>query len=324
MKKNRPQISKAHFSKAFNYLSFVGLLSFTLLSCETPENGNWDAPTTTQPAFNEGFSEDARSAGNSLFGNVDNPSRMPSGREITETMQPGGDCTSCAASPVAPERSGLRGDPRYSYSLKNYPRPSHGCTSYNEVSASEARRLLASQNLDVRAASGSGAVTDRELRSVGAAIKRVQELNGGPLSTGMGPSQNGGPYPFVFKDENGSNQRVNQINIGRNTSRGHTHYGNSVAQHVHEWAHLIGNNGGYPAYRRAMGGAGYCLVSNYADNNANEQFAEVFTAFVTEPETLLNNSRTPEACRRAFNFFKNEFFNRGRNVENCIPHPLRN
>ncbi len=313
---------------SINFINIVGLIVLSLLfiSCETPEGGNWDDPTMTQPAFGGDFSEDARSAGNSLFGNIDNPSRMPSAREITEAMQPDGDCTGCAAAAAArsPERSGLRSDPRYSYSLKNYPRPSHGCTSYNEVSTNEARRLLASQNLDVRAASGSGAVTDRELRTVGAAIKRVQELNGGPLQTGMGPSQNGGPYPFVFKDSNGSNQRVNQINIGRNTSRGHTHYGNSVAQHVHEWAHLIGNSGGYPAYRRAMGGAGYCLVSNYADNNPNEQFAEVFTAFVTEPETLLNNSRTPEACRRAFNFFKNEFFNRGRNVENCIPHPLRN
>jgi hypothetical protein len=304
-------------------LTFGFALSLSFTSCETPNGSNWDAPNSRTPSMTPGFSDDARNTANDLFGNADAPTRMPSASQLRMAVQPEVPCSDCAQSPERVERASLGRDPQYGYSLKNYPRPAHGCTSYQEVSSAEADRLLASQNLSVRSASGSGAVTDREKRSVAAGIKRVQELNGGPLRTGMGPSQNGGPYPFVFKDSNGSNQRVNQINIGRNTGRGHTHYGNSVAQHVHEWAHLIGNNGGYPAYRNAMRGMGYCMVSNYADNNANEQFAEVFTAFVTEPEILLNNSRTPAACRAAFNFFKDEFFNRGRNVENCIPHPLR-
>ena len=294
------------------------------MGCEgTGDIQDYDSPTMTTPSMSPDFSSEARNTGNRLFGNVDNPTRIPSANELTRAAQPEVPCMNCGTSPERVERAGLGQDPRYTYSLKNYPRPARGCTSYQEVSSAEARRLLASQNLSVASASGSGDVTDREIRSVAAGIKRVQELNGGVLSTGMGPSQNGGPYPFVFKDSNGSNQRVNQINIGRNTSRGHNHHGNSVAQHVHEWAHLIGNNGAYSSYRRAMGSNGLCMVSNYADNNANEQFAEVFTAFVTEPEILLNNSRTPAACRAAFNFFKDEFFNRGRNVENCIPHPGR-
>ena len=309
--------------KLIKILTFGFTVGLVFTSCENLNGNNMDEPTTMTPSMSLGFSDDARSTANSLFGNSDNPSRIPSASELRMAIQPEVPCIECAQSPERVERGSLGADTQYAYSLKNYPRPANGCTSYQEVSSAEADILLASQNLSVSNASGSGAVTAREKRTVAAAIKRVQELNGGPFQMGMGPSQNGGPYPFVFKDGNGSSQRASQINIGRNTSRGNNHYGNSVAQHVHEWAHLIGNNGGYPAYRSAMRGMGYCMVSNYADNNANEQFAEVFTAFVTEPEILLNNTRTPEACRVAFNFFKDEFFNRGRNVENCIPHPLR-
>lgn len=74
---------------------------------------------------------------------------------------------------------------------------------------------------------------------------------------------------------------------------------------------------------RSYGTNDYCLVSNYADDNQNEQFAEVFTAFMTEPELLLNNSRSPAACKKAFNFFKNEFFDKGERGTDCIPHPGR-
>ncbi|CAM9862775.1 unnamed protein product, partial [Chrysoparadoxa australica] len=213
-------------------------------------------------------------------------------------------------------------DPRYQVSLKNYRNPAHGCTPYTSVSSGEADRLLASQNLSVVGAS------EREKRTVGAAIKRVQELNGGVLRTGMGP---GSVYPFRFTEDSGSGQRADHIKIGRNRSgpNDHNHNGHSVAQHVHEWAHLIGNNGAYNQFRRYMdsrsyGSNDYCIVSNYADNNPNEQFAEVFTAFVTEPAILLNNTRTPAACRKAFEFFRTQFFPRGNRVQSCIPHPLAN
>lgn len=311
--------------KTLAKITFPLCLILLIVGCEnSPEAGNWDNPTITTPVMSPGFSDEARETGNGLFGNIESPTRIPSGGELTAAVQPSVPCADCATNPARVEAGASRSDPRYTYSLKNYPRPAHGCVSANEVSSREADRLLASQNLSVTNARGSAPVTDREKRAVAAGIKRVQELNGGPLRTGMGPSQGGGPYPFVFKDGNGSSQRANQINIGRNVSgRGHNHHGNSVAQHVHEWAHLIGNNGAYAAYRRAMGSSGYCMVSNYADNNANEQFAEVFTAFVTEPEILLNNSRTSAACRKAYEFFRDEFFDRGRNVENCIPHPLQ-
>ena len=302
------------------YMKNILLALFVLvvaIGCEnTGEVSDWETPRTTQLAHTPEFSEDARAAGNDLFGSVENPTRIPSGLELAAAMEPSiGRCEQCADNAYAVTRGNFGPDPRYQVSLKNYPRPSHGCTPYTDVSLNQAESLIASQNLSTRNA------TEREKRVLGASIKRVQELNGGPLRTGMGP---GGGYPFVYKDENGSNQRAGQINIGRNiAARGHNHYGNSVAQQVHEWAHLIGNNGVYQRLRSYMRGAGDCHVSNYALSRPNEHFAEVFTAFVTEPATLLNNTRTPAACRRAFDFFKNEFFNRGDRVTNCIPHPLR-
>ena len=48
-------------------------------------------------------------------------------------------------------------------------------------------------------------------------------------------------------------------------------------------------------------------------NNSNENFAEVFTAFVTEPSLLL---RSP-ACRKSLQFFKN-WFGDGERVNECM------
>jgi hypothetical protein len=106
---------------------------------------------------------------------------------------------------------------------------------------------------------------------------------------------------------------------------------------VHEWAHLIGGKGGaYAAYKRHMGLPNrgttsskstsyigdFCMVSGYADNNpsknnikyVNEQFAEVFTAFVTEPGLLIDNPSKP--CQKAFDFFVN-WFDAGNKVYEC-------
>ena len=109
---------------------------------------------------------------------------------------------------------------------------------------------------------------------------------------------------------NNSAQRASRIEIKMNRSE-------SVAQYAHEFAHLVGNQGGYAAYRRYMGNSGYCVVSGYSDNKFNEQFAEVFAAFVTEP-SLFARSRPKKACQKAFNFFKNKFFRNGNRVKECM------
>lgn len=194
----------------------------------------------------------------------------------------------------------------YTYALKNYDIPSAGCYPVSKISLSEAKTLIESQNLTVKGA------TNAELKTVGAAIHWLQYLNAGPLTTGTWKGS--GKYEIRIKDGDGySGQRADHILIQRQGSEAH---GLSVAQHVHEYAHFIGNRGAYGSYRAHMKGHGYCMVSNYADNNNNEQFAEAFTGFVTEPETLLNNKRTPKACQRAFDFFIN-WFNAGDRVYEC-------
>lgn len=287
------------------------------MSCETNQQGlnsGYDSYMQSARPDNPEVADTMDGLFKDRNGNV----RMPSSAEVNEVVShPGsGVCHACAQDPTTQPRGNFGSDPGYTVSLKNYPRPRRGCFDPGTVSKSEADRLIASQGLTTDGAK------ENERQAMAAAIKRVQQLEGGPLREGMGP---GGNYPFKFVDANGSAQRAGYILIGRNTaSKGHTHnHGNSVAQHAHEWAHLIGNQGAYAEFRRFMGGGrygskDYCMVSNYADNNANEQFAEVFTAFVTEPRILLNNSRTPENCRRVFQFFKDHFFKKGDRVANCL------
>ena len=214
-------------------------------------------------------------------------------------------------------------DPGYQVSLKNYPNPSQGCLDADSITESEANQLIASQNFTTQNA------TPRERRTLAAAIKRVQELNGGVLQQGVAWSVNLGqdPYPWIYQ-QNGeySEQASHRILISRKVHKRGTenHYGHSVAQHIHEWAHLIGNRGTYAVFQDYMkgqnntyGSEDYCMVSNYADNTTGEQFAEVFTAFITEPKILLNNSRTPENCKKVFEFFW-DWLAQGHRVQNCL------
>lgn len=296
--------------KKYNFLNLAILISYmSLSSCEDMNQAQFQHAYTD--VANES-SPDARQAMDEL---TRGGRTLPSGRELTEAVSNPGNCDSCNAlrNPVVATSN----QPNYyPTSLKNYPIPSAGCIPVSSVSEAEASALIRSQGLTTQNATSS------ERRTLGATIKRVQELNGGPLRMGMGP---GGNYAFNFKNSNGSWQGGDAIHIGRGS---HDH-GNSVAQHAHEWAHLIGNQGGYAMFKRYMGGSGgysrsdHCLVSGYADNVTSsgriegEQFAEVFAAFVTQPSLLLNNTQTPGNCRKVYNFFKDHFFARGSRVRSC-------
>ncbi|MAF77806.1 MAG: hypothetical protein CME63_12190 [Halobacteriovoraceae bacterium] len=196
----------------------------------------------------------------------------------------------------------------YPYSLKNYDKPSKGCYPVSRVSLTEARDIIRLQKLKLV---GAGPI---ETRTLGAALTWMHYLNGDePLRSATWKRRD--PYQIRIVSGNGSSgQRWDHILIRRN---GHKQHGESVAQHVHELAHLIGNNGSYQLYRNHMKGYGYCLVSGYSDNRFNEQFAEVFTAFVTEPALLTKNSSTPKACKRAFDFFES-WFDAGNRVQECL------
>ncbi len=243
---------------------------------------------------------------------TDNGRTLPTSHKLSKVINNPGDinykCQECTE-----EKSGgvIRNsstkDPNYQVALKNYKRPSRGCIPAKNVSLSEAKKLIKSQNLTTRGA------RPMEIRTLGAALKRIQQLAGGVCRLGRGSKKH--PYPFVFVDNNGTSaQRATYIRINRHGKR---NYGLSVAQYVHEYAHYIGNNGGYAAFERSMRRYGKCVVSNYANRNWHEQFAEVFTAFVTEPSILLSNRRSPRACKHAFEFFK-KWFKRGDRVKECM------
>lgn len=218
-------------------------------------------------------------------------------------------------------------DPAYAASLKNYPNPSRGCIPRNSLTDAEVNELIDSQNF--RTVNGS----TEERRTLALAIKRAQELDGGVFQRGMAEVPGG--FPFIYKDSNGSVMNANvytypsgkvfkpyEIRIGRNLSRGSNQYGLSVAQHVHEWGHMVGRNGAYDEFAAFMNAGDYsakdyCMVSNYADDSPGEQFAEVFAAFLTEPRILLVNSRTPSNCKKVFDFFKS-WFKAGEKVESCL------
>ena len=313
--------------KLIYLLLTIGLLS----SCE--HNKEQFASAYQQANKSTGTKEDQARL-NDL---TDNGNTFPSVQNVTEIVNRPGDIETSVECPP-PEQQGddpyiatgeamstSKTDPQYVYSLKNYEVPSRGCIPVKNVSLKKAKELMKSQNLTARGATSAQAPSDLEVRSIGAGLMRIQQLNGGPLKTGMGPGSR--PYPFVFNNGNGSSsQGGSQITISRKLSKrgAHKHYGLSVAQHVHEYAHLIGNNGGYNSYVKFMGGTGKCMISNYADNgkaiggsHTGEQFAEVFTAFVTDPSSMLSNKRTSRQCRKAFDFFK-QWFKNGEKVKDCL------
>lgn len=318
--------------KKLSYLLLtVGLLSSCEYDKEQFSGAYQDANESTgskedQARLNALTNNGTTLPGTELTGIISNPGDIPKG---------GPDCPPPEAPYMTVSTKGSskgnyttnKPDPKYIYSLKGYKVPARGCIPAKDVSLKEAKALMKSQNLTARGRTTKENPTEMEIRSIGAGLKRIQELNGGPLKTGMGPGSK--PYPFVFNDgEGSSSQGGSSITISRKkvsrTKKGHQHYGLSVAQHVHEYAHLVGNNGGYSNYVKFMGKTGKCMVSNYADNgkpigggHTGEQFAEVFTAFVTDPSSLLNNSRTSKNCRKAFDFFT-QWFNKGEKVKSCL------
>lgn len=222
-------------------------------------------------------------------------------------------------------------DPKYGISLKNHPRPERGCYPVENVSLDQAKRAIASQNFSMTSDSRSKDASSSEMRTLGAAVLSMQYLNGGVFQIGR-PSRT---FPFEMCDDKSksSQQFGSKFRISR---KGNAQHGLSVAQYVHEWGHLIGNSqmpggGGnvYSAFLKAIGGKvrtedsgggqSPCLVSRYADNRSNEHFAEVLTAFVTEPSILLNNKGPgAAACKKAYKFFEEKLFKKGKRARECM------
>jgi hypothetical protein len=188
-----------------------------------------------------------------------------------------------------------------SNSLKTHPFAREGCS--NLLTVQNATNMIRRFNLPIPATA-----TVAEKQKLGSVLLWIQALNGG---TPPAMAMSNGAYGFRYLNGIGNSaQRPGFILI----RRGLFSYGLNAAQIAHEFAHYIGNRGAYALYRRAVGNE-MCKITMYSDNNWNEQFAEVFAAFVTTPSVLKNNGS--RACNNAWLFFKNDFFERGSLAESC-------
>lgn len=194
-------------------------------------------------------------------------------------------------------------------SVKHFAPAVKGCIP--SVSRVQADEIIQRFNLKAVGA------TDEEVRALGTGLTWIEKLNGGmPLPFAVWPGRQ--PYGVKFLDRVGnSSQGAMQISISRNGGR---QYGRNVAQLVHELGHLVGNAGAYRQYREAVGGR-YCVVSGYSDDRANEQFAEVFAAFVTYPSLIKDNKSS--ACQAAYKFFSEKLFAKGDLADKCYSKTLK-
>lgn len=328
-----------------NTLILSGLVLLST-SCETPQEGFQSVYQSTAAA-----SADSTPEGRRAFDSLTNGGRtLPAVQDVTRIVNSPGDLPTggdCAPSGVIPKavpvvstngKSPFRRnvnpsgkDPGYGISLKNHPRPERGCYPIENVSLEKAKQAIASQNFSMTSDSKSKDASSTEMRTLGAAILSMQYLNGGVFQIGR-PSRT---MPFEMCDDKSksSQQFGSKFRISR---KGNAQHGLSVAQYVHEWGHLIGNSpmpggGGnvYSAFLSAIGGKvrtedsgggqAPCLVSRYADNRSNEHFAEVLTAFVTEPSILLNNKGPgAKACKKAYDFFEKKLFKKGSRARECM------
>lgn len=194
------------------------------------------------------------------------------------------------------------------YSVKSFSEAAKGCIS----TINDEESTAAMERFHIRTENATAA----EKRTLGTALVWIAALNDGkPLAKAVAQNNS---YTYRFRTGTGnSHQAPNEVLINRN---GSLNYGQNVAQLVHELGHFIGNNGGYDEYRTAMQGH-YCAVSSYSTSRFNEQYAEVFAAFVTDPNVIKNNSST--GCRLAYQFFSRQVFANGLLADRCATHAVR-
>lgn len=139
-----------------------------------------------------------------------------------------------------------------------------------------------------------GKHTDAELNALARGIQQVERLLGRTLPSNWRTN-------FNYINAGGKwNQSGSGINVRRPAG---TKKGENIARLMHEYGHLVGNSGAYDQYRKYTNGK-KCGITGYAlkRSKPNEQFSEVFSAYVTYPDLL------QARCPRAFDFFSQKLF----------------
>ncbi|MFN7728308.1 MAG: hypothetical protein ACK5P7_04055 [Bdellovibrio sp.] len=167
------------------------------------------------------------------------------------------------------------------------------------LSESQARQVLAENNITFPGAKSE------EIVALGKAVQQINAMSGDRT-----PQIRGTRVEFnnrmAYSRQKSTNPPV--IEICRN---GHPHLGN-VGLLAHEFGHLVGNQNNarmYSQYKSRINPR--CCLTKYSCENRNpqprnEEFAEVFAAFIANPSVAENAGGS---CAAALSFFKGAFKN---------------
>lgn len=144
-----------------------------------------------------------------------------------------------------------------------------------------------------------GKVSSAEQAALAKGVAQVERLLGHPLPQAWRTRYN-------FISATGAwNQSANGINVRRIPGSA---TGLLTGRMMHELGHKVGNTGVYSKYRQATGGK-ICGITPYASrgskktvSRANEEFAEVFEAYVAFPDLL------KAQCPKSYDYFAKSLF----------------
>ena len=93
----------------------------------------------------------------------------------------------------------------------------------------------------------------------------------------------------------------------------------NIAHLMHELGHQVGNtqfSGGGNYYSQFRRVSSRCFPTAYSAKKPNENFAEIFAAYLTRPELL---SQGNADCKRAYAFFSDKVFRTNGRLASCQP-----
>ncbi|WP_374078785.1 hypothetical protein [Bdellovibrio bacteriovorus] len=181
------------------------------------------------------------------------------------------------------------------YTMYRYPVAATGsCIAAHDSTPKE---ILERNGIDY-----SGNPSEAEIAALAKGIAQVERLCGDPI-----------PHPwrqdYKFIQASGKwNQGANTINVRRLKG---SPKGTNVGRMMHELGHKVGNSGVYQQYARFTGRT-RCRITGYAASKFNEEFAEVFEAYVVYPDLL------KQKCPKAFEFMVSRLFpNTNNKIASC-------
>lgn len=149
----------------------------------------------------------------------------------------------------------------------------------------------ATEILDRNGIKRTGHYGPSEIAALAKGVSQVERLNGSPLPPAWQTT-------FNFLNTSGAwNQGVKAINV-----RKYTYGGDNVAAQMHEFGHKIANANNQKILSQYVRQAKRCGISPYAYSKRSEEFAEVFSAFIVNPEDL--KAKCPSAFGTMLSIFR--------------------